>query len=133
MVTPWLPVVMLFAAIDLEKNAKGFDYFANRLRKVAVEFKAKLLFNIADKEDFSYQLEDYGTEWRVGFVSSSFCSRMLLKNDLDIVFIENIKNDFHLVLGLELEEKKDVGVGAKVTVTMSQKHTVSVIPVAVWL
>ena len=57
-----VPVVTLFAAIDLEKNAKGFDYFANRLRKVAADYVGKLSFNIGDKEDFSYQLEDYGLE-----------------------------------------------------------------------
>merc|ERR1712078_867682 len=57
-----VPVVTLFAAIDLEKNAKGFDYFANRLRKVAADYVGKLSFNIGDKEDFSYQLEDYGIE-----------------------------------------------------------------------
>ena len=49
-----VPVVTLFAAVDLEKNGKGFDYFANRLRKVAVEYVGKLSFNIGDKEDFSY-------------------------------------------------------------------------------
>jgi protein disulfide isomerase len=54
-----LPTVTLFAAVDLEKNVKGFEYFANRLRKVAVDFSGKLVFNIADKEDFSYQLDDY--------------------------------------------------------------------------
>eukprot|EP00628_Pelagophyceae_sp_CCMP2097_P003901 CAMPEP_0184081916 /NCGR_PEP_ID=MMETSP0974-20121125/2945_1 /TAXON_ID=483370 /ORGANISM="non described non described, Strain CCMP2097" /LENGTH=435 /DNA_ID=CAMNT_0026384591 /DNA_START=68 /DNA_END=1375 /DNA_ORIENTATION=+ len=54
-----VPVVTLFAKVDLEKNAKGFDYFANRLRKVAVDFVGNLSFNIADKEDFSFQLEDY--------------------------------------------------------------------------
>ena len=69
-----VPIVTLFAAIDLEKNSKGFDYFANRLRKVAVDYVGKLIFNVGDKEDFSYQLEDYG---------------------------------------LELSEKKDVGVGCK--------------------
>jgi len=69
-----VPVVTLFAAVDLEKNIKGFEYFANRLRKVAMDFTGRLVFNIADREDFSYQLDDYG---------------------------------------LDLESKKDVGVGAK--------------------
>jgi protein disulfide isomerase len=54
-----VPVVTLFAAVDLEKNAKGYEYFANRARKVAADFVGKLSFNIGDKEDFSYQLEDY--------------------------------------------------------------------------
>merc|ERR1712196_600394 len=40
----------------------GYDYFANRLRRVAEEFKGKLSFNIGDKDDFSYLLEDYDLE-----------------------------------------------------------------------
>ena len=38
---------------------RRYDYFANRMRKVAVD-APKLKFNIADKEDFSYILTDYG-------------------------------------------------------------------------
>ena len=57
-----LPVVTLFTKIDHEKNRKGYDYFANRLRRVADEFKGKLSFNIGDKDDFSYLLEDYDLE-----------------------------------------------------------------------
>jgi len=57
-----LPVVTLFTAVDLEKNSKGFDYYANRLRKVAVDFKEKLVFNIGDKSDFEYLLDDYDLE-----------------------------------------------------------------------
>lgn len=48
--------------VDLEKNPKGFDYYANRLRRVAVDYQGKLLFNVGDKEDFSYLLEDYDLE-----------------------------------------------------------------------
>ena len=51
----------MFTNVDLEKNPKGFDYYANRLRRVASDeaLKGKLVFNIGDKEDFSYMLEDY--------------------------------------------------------------------------
>jgi len=55
-----LPILTLFTAVDLEKNSKGFDYFANRLRRVATDYVGELTFNIASKEDYSYQLEDYG-------------------------------------------------------------------------
>jgi len=34
-----------------------FDYFANRVRKVATDYSKELLFNIGDKGDFSYILE----------------------------------------------------------------------------
>mmetsp|Transcript_33002 Transcript_33002/g.95556 ORF Transcript_33002/g.95556 Transcript_33002/m.95556 type:complete len:441 (-) Transcript_33002:34-1356(-) len=57
-----LPVVTLFTKVDLEKNPKGFDYYSNRLRRVAQDYVGKLVFNVGDKEDFSYLLEDYGLE-----------------------------------------------------------------------
>ena len=34
-----------------------FDYYANRVRKVATDYSNELLFNIGDKSDFSYILE----------------------------------------------------------------------------
>jgi protein disulfide isomerase family A protein 3 len=68
------PIVTLFTEIDHEKNRKGYDYFANRMRKVAVDNKG-LKFNIGSKSDFSYLLKDYDD--------------------------------------MELEGKKDVGVGIK--------------------
>jgi len=57
-----LPTLTLFTEVDLEKNAKGFDYYANRLRKVAEEYKDKMLFNIGDKSDFAYVLDDFELE-----------------------------------------------------------------------
>mmetsp|Transcript_15034 Transcript_15034/g.20614 ORF Transcript_15034/g.20614 Transcript_15034/m.20614 type:complete len:415 (+) Transcript_15034:310-1554(+) len=55
--TPYLTV---FTAVDLEKNFKQFNYIANRVRKVAKDFKNKLNFNIASKSKFNYILEsDY--------------------------------------------------------------------------
>lgn len=57
-----LPVVTVFTDVDLEKNSKGFDYYANRVRKVAVDFKTQLVFNIGDKSDFEYLLDDYDLE-----------------------------------------------------------------------
>jgi len=55
-----LPMVTVFADVNHEKNAKGYQYLANRVRKVAKEFAGKLVFNIASKSDFSYILADYG-------------------------------------------------------------------------
>ena len=45
--------------VDLEKNGKGFDYYANRVRRVATDFGGKMLFNVGDKGDFSYTLADF--------------------------------------------------------------------------
>jgi len=56
-----LPVVTLFADnADLDKNEKQFNYYANRMRKVAKDYKNELIFAIASKADYSYELDDYG-------------------------------------------------------------------------
>ena len=54
-----LPIVTIFTDIDLKKNIKGYQYIANRIRKVAKDYKNKLIFNVADKSMFSYELIDY--------------------------------------------------------------------------
>ena len=55
-------MLTVFADVDIEKNIKGFQYLANRVRKVSVDYKGKMLFNIADKKDFGYLLDDYGLD-----------------------------------------------------------------------
>lgn len=54
-----LPNVVVFTAVDHIKNAKGFQYIANRVRKVAKEYLGKFLFSVANKDDYSYALADY--------------------------------------------------------------------------
>ena len=55
-----LPVVTLFADnVDLDKNEKQFNYYANRMRKVATDYKNELIFAIASKSDYNYELDDY--------------------------------------------------------------------------
>jgi hypothetical protein len=55
-----LPVVTVFTAVDHTRNPKGFQYVANRVRKAAVEFKGRVLFNVANTHDFIPTLEHYG-------------------------------------------------------------------------
>lgn len=43
------PEVSVFAEIDTTRNIKQFNYFANRMRKVAVSFEDKVHFNVAHK------------------------------------------------------------------------------------
>lgn len=53
-----LPVVTVFANIDVNRNFKQYQYIANRVRKVATaaEYKGKMLFNIANRKDFEEPL-----------------------------------------------------------------------------
>ena len=55
-----LPQVTVFTAIDHVKNPKGFQYVANRVRKVAAEYVGKFVFSIASKDELSYTLDYYG-------------------------------------------------------------------------
>lgn len=41
--------VTVFAEVDTDRNIKQFNYFANRLRKVAVDYEEKVHFNVAHK------------------------------------------------------------------------------------
>lgn len=56
------PVVTVFLDVDLDKNLKTWTYYANRLRKIAQDFKGKVLFEIADKNDFDMELADHDIE-----------------------------------------------------------------------
>ena len=53
-----LPVVSVFTAVDHEKNKKGYQYIVNRVKKVAKLWKGKVLFNIANSNDFASDMED---------------------------------------------------------------------------
>ena len=57
-----LPVVTVFTEVDLKKNYKGYQYVANRVRKVAKDYRGKLAFAIADKTTYSFELIDYKLE-----------------------------------------------------------------------
>lgn len=101
-----LPILTLFTAVDLEKNPKGFDYFANRLRKVAVDYLGKLVFNIGDKEDYSYVLQDYDLKLEsnkdvgVGIKDGDKHYKMEAKFN-----VENLKAFVDSVLNGEIEPK----------------------------
>lgn len=99
-----MPILTLFASVDLEKNPKGFDYFANRLRKVAVEFPS-ILFNIGDKDDFSYSLGDYDIvlekkEVGVGIKDGDKFYKMVDKFNVD-----NLRKFVTAVVNGEIEPK----------------------------
>lgn len=54
-----LPVLTVFTAVDHARNAKGFQYVTNRVRKVANAFKGRVLFNVANTQDFARSMSDH--------------------------------------------------------------------------
>jgi hypothetical protein len=56
-----LPELTLFTEVDLDRNMKMFQYYANRMRKVAVDMMGKMNFNIADRTEMAeFMTEAYG-------------------------------------------------------------------------
>jgi hypothetical protein len=55
-----LPLVYVFADLDLKKNWKGYQYLANRISKVAKEYTGKAVFALANKADEKWTFSDYG-------------------------------------------------------------------------
>lgn len=57
------PVVSVFSSIDHERNSKGYNYLANRVRKVAKKYEGKIVFVLVDTDTFSEVMErNYGFE-----------------------------------------------------------------------
>lgn len=61
-----IPLVKVFFDVDYELNPKGSNYYANRVRKVAVDYKGRLSFAVASINDYGYELSDYGLELEGG-------------------------------------------------------------------
>lgn len=57
------PLVVAYYNVDYQKNPKGSNYWRNRVLKVAKEFKGKINFAIAAKDDFQHELNEYGYDY----------------------------------------------------------------------
>jgi len=55
-----LPILKLFTDVNWGSNLKQTTYYLNRLKKIAEEFKGKLLFAIADKTVHSDDISKFG-------------------------------------------------------------------------
>eukprot|EP01031_Cornospumella_fuschlensis_P039007 gene39007-47453_t len=57
------PLVLVFSKVDLERNLKGYNYLANRVRKVATQYKDQYAFAIANVVDYMHEVEkQYGVD-----------------------------------------------------------------------
>jgi hypothetical protein len=52
-----LPVVTVFMNIDHERNKKEYSYVANRVRKIALEWRGKVNFNIANIKEYRRDMD----------------------------------------------------------------------------
>lgn len=59
------PLVVAYYAVDYVKNAKGTNYWRNRIMKVAKDFP-EFNFGISNKDDFQHELNDFGIDFAKG-------------------------------------------------------------------
>lgn len=57
------PLVVAYYAVDYVKNAKGSNYWRNRVLKVAKEWEGKINFAVSNKDDFQHELNEYGYDY----------------------------------------------------------------------
>ncbi|CAE7440816.1 PDIA3 [Symbiodinium microadriaticum] len=108
------PELTLFVDVDMEKNFKQFQYYANRLRKVATDYQGKIICDIADKTEFNYKMKSYGLDLPdrkdtgVGLRSGGLYYKMETAFSMDNVreFVEDFLAG--RLVGKEIEEE-DMG------------------------
>ncbi|KAJ9595872.1 hypothetical protein L9F63_012931, partial [Diploptera punctata] len=72
------PQVIAYYNVDYVKNAKGTNYWRNRILKVAKSFANDFTFAVSAKDDFQHELNEYGYDY--------------VKGDKPLVFARDAKN-----------------------------------------
>lgn len=57
------PFVIAYYAVDYAKNAKGTNYWRNRILKVVKPYEGIYRFAISSKDDFQHELNEYGYDY----------------------------------------------------------------------
>jgi len=57
------PLVIAYYGVDYKKNPKGTNYWRNRILKVAQEYKKDYTFAISSKDEFQYEMNEYGIDF----------------------------------------------------------------------
>uniref|UniRef100_A0A4D5R9Q9 Protein disulfide-isomerase n=1 Tax=Scolopendra viridis TaxID=118503 RepID=A0A4D5R9Q9_SCOVI len=60
------PLIVAYYKVDYVKNAKGTNYWRNRIMKVASGFKNTVNFAISNKDEFTHELSEYGFNYVSG-------------------------------------------------------------------
>lgn len=60
------PLIVAYYNVDYVKNAKGTNYWRNRILKVAKNFADSFTFAISSKDDFQHELNEFGIDYVAG-------------------------------------------------------------------
>lgn len=72
------PLVIAYYNVDYVKNAKGTNYWRNRILKVAKGFASSFTFAVSSKDDFQHELNEFGYDY--------------VKGDKPLIFARDEKN-----------------------------------------
>nr|CAG4648580.1 EOG090X0438 [Polyphemus pediculus] len=92
------PLLIAYYSVDYVKNAKGTNYWRNRILKVAKSNKDLLNFAISNKEDFQQELNEFGLEFiaddkpRVA-VRDQSGSKFVMKDAFSVENLEKFLSD----------------------------------------
>lgn len=93
------PLIIAYYKVDYAKNAKGTNYWRNRVLKVASGFKGKSNFAIANKDEFTHELGEYGVDYVAGdkpvvAARNEKNLKFVMKDEFSIESFEKFVNQF---------------------------------------
>lgn len=99
------PHVVAYYNVDYVKNAKGTNYWRNRILKVAKNFADSISFAVSAKDDFQHELNEYGHDYIKGdkpvvFARDAKNQKYVMKDEFSVEVLEQFVKD---VLGGKLE------------------------------
>ncbi|PNF35559.1 Protein disulfide-isomerase A3 [Cryptotermes secundus] len=99
------PYVVAYYSVDYVKNAKGTNYWRNRILKVAKNYADSTKFAVSAKDDFQHELNEYGYDYVKGdkpvvFARDAKNQKYVMKDEFSVEVFEQFVKD---VVGGKLE------------------------------
>lgn len=96
-----LPMFVVYSKIDYELDPKGSNYWRNRVLTVAKDYRRKAYFAISNKDDFSFDLDEFGLAGRKDtkplVAARSKKGKFFMKEEFSVEnlrkFVEDVIND----------------------------------------
>jgi len=114
------PLIVAYYAVDYSKNAKGTNYWRNRILKVAKEWQGKVNFAISAKDDFQHELNEYGYDYTgdkpVILARDGQNQKFIMKDEFTVENLQAFVNDLDegaldpYIKSEEIPEKNDAPV-----------------------
>ncbi|KAF2882311.1 hypothetical protein ILUMI_23876 [Ignelater luminosus] len=92
------PLIVAYYTVDYVKNAKGTNYWRNRILKVAKQYKDKYNFAISNKDEFQHELNEYGVDYVKGdkpivFARDANNKKFIMKDEFSLEVLDKFVKD----------------------------------------